>query len=97
MTIKEIEAHFTALSGDQLLHELSVFTAMHYDAHVNQEEDHMEAIVRVIQTRLAETGIAQMRHGKDCRFTAGEDRCPCPIAAWTWPRKGLPSEMKGSR
>jgi hypothetical protein len=71
------------------LEELSVFAAMHLDAHHNGEEDDVEAILRMIQTRLAETGIAQKHHGEACRFMLGEDRCPCSNAAWSWPRKGL--------
>ncbi len=96
MTIKDIEKHFASLSGDQLLHELTVFTAMHYDAHFNKEEDDSDSILRAIQARLAATGIAQFHHGKDCRFVDGDDRCPCSTAAWSWPRKGLPTELGGA-
>ena len=90
MTIKDIKRHFAGLSGDQLLHELTVFTAIFYDAHFNEEEDDSDAIIRAIHARLAETGIAQMHHDKECRFMLGADRCPCAIVAWSWPRKELP-------
>jgi len=87
---KDIEQHFASLSGEQLLHELTVFTAEHYDEHFNEEEDDSDAILRAIQKRLAETGIAQLHHDKECRFMLGDDRCPCSTAAWSWPRKGMP-------
>jgi hypothetical protein len=87
--VRDIEQMFATMSGDRLMEELVVFAAIHLDAQHNDEEDNMEAIVRVIQARLAETGIARKHHGQACRFMLGEDRCPCSNAAWSWPRKGL--------
>ena len=89
MRIKDIEDHFASLSGEQLLHELTTFTAEFYDGHFNKEEDNSEAILRAIQARLASTGIARKCHGEKCHFMLGEDRCPCPNATWSWPHKGL--------
>jgi hypothetical protein len=66
-----------------------VFAAMHLDTQHKSEEDNIEVIIRVIQTRLAETGIAQKHHSEACRFMLGEDRCSCSSAHWSWPRKGL--------
>ena len=88
MRIKDLEQTFATMNGDQLLEELVTFAAIHLDEH-QRDEDNMEAIVRAIQTRLAETGIAQKHHSEACRFMLGDDRCPCSTAAWSWPLKGV--------
>jgi hypothetical protein len=93
--IKDIEQRFAAMMGGQLLEELVTFAAMHLDAHHNSQEDHVEAIIRAIQARLAETGIARKYHGEACRFMLGDDHCPCSTASWSWPRKGLPNAAIG--
>jgi hypothetical protein len=92
MRIKDIEQMFATMTGDRLLEELVVFAAIYLDQVHNDDEDHMEAIIRAIQTRLAETGIARKYHKEACRFMLGEDRCPCSIASWSWHRKGLPED-----
>ena len=89
MRVKEIEAMLLRMPGDQLLEELVTFTALHLDAHLNKEEDDSASIVRVLQARLAETGIAQKHHASACTFMLGAERCTCSNAAWSWPRKGL--------
>lgn len=86
--IKDIEQTFAAMHGDQLLDELVTYAASWLDQY-HQDEDDSESIIRVIQVRLAETGIAQKHHGEACRFMLGDDRCSCSSAAWSWPHKNL--------
>lgn len=91
MRLDEIEQMFASMSGDRLLNELTVFAAMHLDAHHNDQEDDIDRILRAIHARLAETGIARKYHERSCRFMLGDDHCPCSDAHWSWPRKGLTS------
>ena len=89
MKFKDLEQMILSMHGDRLLEELVTFAAMHLDAHHNTEEDHHEVLIRAIQTRLAETGVASKYHGEKCQFMLGDYHCPCSQASWSWPRKGL--------
>ena len=84
MRVRKIE-QILSMDGGRLLDELVTCAATRLD------EDHVDAIVRAIQTRLAETGIAQKLHAPECRFMLGEDLalCRCSGVRWSWPRKGL--------
>ncbi len=77
------------MDGGRLLDELVVLAALQLAAVHNDEEEDVDTIVRAIQARLAETGIAQKHHSEECRFMLGEDRCSCSSAHWSWPCKGL--------
>ena len=81
--IKDLEQRIASMDGGRLLEELVVFAALHLD------EDSFNVVVRAFQVRLTETGIAQKHHGEGCRFMLGDDHCPCSIAHWSWPRRGL--------
>ena len=87
MRIKDIEETFATISGEQLLENLVIYASMFLDMH-QEDEDNIEAIIRPILSRLAETGIAQKLHGPSCRFMHGDDRCPCSVEGWAWPFKG---------
>lgn len=84
-TVKDIEQRLGALKGHQLLEELVTLAALHLDAHHKD----FNVLIRAIQARLAATGIARRHHNETCKFTFGDDQCPCPIALWSWPLKGL--------
>lgn len=93
MKVRDIEQIFAAMHGERLLEELVTYAASFYDQNLKGKDASVDArrkaIIRAIQTRLAETGIARRHHGEACRFMLGDDRCRCSLGGWSWPRRGL--------
>ena len=93
-TVKALVQWLATMEGHQLLETLVTYATLYLDAHSNYEaEDDCPVIIRAIQARLAETGIARRNHGEACRFPLGDDQCSCPITLWSWPLKGLEADQ----